>query len=150
MTRPQSGLSFEERNSLFARVQQMAHGGQYEVAKPILESIAEDLPCFDHGMAWYELAEIYEQTGEPDKARQAYLKALECEWNNVYALAYATFLWRTRQETEALSMYEEMNKRAAAGLLLLAVPVEPMIDAMKRGVPYEAFWRDRWPPVAPR
>jgi tetratricopeptide (TPR) repeat protein len=85
MAAPLLELSFEELNSLFARVQQMVGDGQYHRAKRILKSVTEELRCFQHGMAWYELAEAFEQTGELDKARQAYLEALECEWNDIYA-----------------------------------------------------------------
>jgi tetratricopeptide (TPR) repeat protein len=145
---PLSSQPVEEVYSLFDAAQAMMRKGAYESAEAILLRFAEELPDHDHGLVWYELAEVFEHKGELQRAKTAYLRALEIEWNDIYALAYSSFLWEIGQEKEALSFLMEFEKRISAGAVASppGVSIDSMIDAIASGVPYEQFWADRWPP----
>jgi tetratricopeptide (TPR) repeat protein len=145
---PLSSQPIEEVYSLFDAAQAMMRKGAYEGAEPILLRFAEELPDHDHGKVWYELAEVFAHKGELQRAKSAYLRALEVEWNDIYALAYSSFLWEIGQEKEALSFLMEFKKRISAGAVASppGVSIDSMIDAIASGVSYEQFWADRWPP----
>lgn len=138
-----ASLSYEEQLALYLEAQTLFNDDRYAEAEPILETFARDLPCFEHGMVWYQLADIFEAKGQIENAAKAYLSALDCEWNDIYAIGYGTFLWRVGRNDKAVAFLLEFRQRVKAGEVL--APPEPLsldsiIDAIEGQVQYESYW----------
>jgi hypothetical protein len=53
-----SSLSYEEQLALYLEAEQLFQRRCYAEAEPVLAAFARELPCFEHGMVWYQLADI--------------------------------------------------------------------------------------------
>jgi tetratricopeptide (TPR) repeat protein len=140
-----SSLSYEEQLALYLEAEQLFNADRYAEAEPVLAAFARELPCFEHGMVWYQLADIFEWKGEFENADKAYLSALDCEWNEIYAIGYGTFLWRVGRRGIALAFLREFKRRVDAGEVLappIPQTVGSIIDAIEKQVPHEAYWSE--------
>jgi tetratricopeptide (TPR) repeat protein len=137
-----TSLRYEERLALYMEAQELFNAGRYAEAEPILAAFAREEPCFEHGTVWYELADIFEQKGQLEAADSAYLSALGCEWNDIYAIGYGVFLWRVARKENALATLRDLKQRIHAGAVAptFSQSVDSMIDAIEKQMSYEAYW----------
>lgn len=143
-----STLSYEEQFSLYMEANELFNADRYAEAEPIFAAFAREIPCFEHGMVWYQLADIFERKGQIEKAGRAYLSALECEWSDIYATGYAFFLWRTGRDSELLTLLRDFRHRVSEGQAFSppGPPIDSVIVAIESGTPYEVFCEEHWPP----
>lgn len=114
----------------------------------ILATFARELPCFERGMVWYQLADIFEAKGQIESADKAYVSALDCEWNDIYAIGYGTFLWRVGQNDKAVTFLRRFKERIAVGDV--PAPCEPLsldsiIAAIERWVQFASYFVEHPP-----
>ncbi len=129
-----ASLSYDERLSLYKKAQNLFNADCYAEAEPILAAFAREEPCFEHGMVWYQLADIFEQRGQIENADTAYLNALDCEWNEMYAIGYGAFLWRVGQNENALTFLLEFKQSIDAGTVAptFSQSVNFMVEAISK------------------
>lgn len=143
-----ASLSYEDQLALYLEAQTLFNDDRYAEAEPILTAFARELPCFEHGMVWYQLAGIFEAKGQIEDADRAYCSALDCEWNDIYAIGYGTFLWSVGRNDKAIAFLRDFSERIKRGEV--TAPPEPLsldsiIDAIERKEHYESYWSERWP-----
>jgi hypothetical protein len=140
-----ASLGYEEQLSLYEKAQELFNADRYAEAEPILVALAQEEPCFEHGMVWYQLAEIFEHKGQIEGADKAYLNALDCEWNEIYALAYGTFLWRIGRNENALALLRELKRRSDAREVAptFSQRVDSMVDALEKQMSYDEYWLEQ-------
>ena len=140
-----ASLSYEEQLSLYMKAQELFNADRYAEAEAILAAFAREEPCFEHGMVWYQLADIFEQKDELESADKAYLNALDCEWSDIYAIGYGAFLWRVGRNENALQLLRELKQRIDAGEVAptFAPRLDSMIDAIEKETEYGAYWSEQ-------
>ena len=91
-----------EVDALFARAVDFIKNRDLSSAEKLLLRFVAELPGYDHGLVWYELADIYEETGRIEASQSAYENALSYEPDStVYLEALATFFWRQTNARDA-------------------------------------------------
>jgi hypothetical protein len=140
-----ASLSSEERFSLYVKTQELFNADRYAEAEPILAAFAREEPCFEHGMVWCQLADIFERKGQLESADKAYLNALDCEWSDIYAIGYGTFLWRVARNKNALEFLRKLKQRIDAGEVApkFSQRIDSMIDAIEKQMSYEVYWSEQ-------
>jgi Flp pilus assembly protein TadD len=136
-------------HALFNSARGCIEDARYEDAERLLMRFATELPGYDDGIVWYELADLLEIKGDISGADTAYRKALSFDpMYQVYLEAFAYFLFRNGNSTEALSVM-----RTLRGAIHGASPpkrYDRFIVAIEQGISYDAFtkaegpewWRD--------
>ena len=140
-----ASLSCEEKLSLYMMAEELFNADRYAEAEPILAAFAREEPCFEHGMVWYQLADIFERKGQLESADKAYLNALDCEWSDTYAIGYGTFLWRVGRNGNALASLRKLKQRIDAGEVApkFSQRIDSMIDAIEKQMSYEVYWSEQ-------
>lgn len=148
-----SDLNPEEVDALFSCARSQIDEEHLSAAEIILLLFAEELPDYDHGMVWYELADIFERTSRFNFAEDAYRRALSCEpESDIYLLGLAMFLWRHDKREEARAAFEqtgEVYQRRNDTRRLNAV--DRVLDIFDRGQTYLDYerqheWKDFFKP----
>lgn len=85
----------------------------YKLAATYFTSLVNLNPNFEHGMAYYNLADALDEMGDTNAAEEAYLKALDYDATDTIRLGgYASFLSRYRSPLKSFKVYLDLLRVA--------------------------------------
>lgn len=101
--------------SLARSASDLVDQGQYQPAIEIFEQIVNsDLPDFDKGISWVNIATVQDKMGNRTEALASYVQAVECERKtNSYFIAqqYASYLSQLGKYQESMEIYKALLER---------------------------------------
>jgi len=101
--------------SLARRASDLVDQGQYPAAIEIFEQfVGSDLPDFDKGISWVNIATVQEKMGNREAALASYEQAVECERKTTsYFIAqqHASYLSQLGRFQESLAIYQALLDR---------------------------------------
>lgn len=79
---------------------------RWQEAVPVLKSLLDESPNYEHGAPWYDLACCQDELGELAEARRCYERALEFDsMSAIFLGGLASHLYRHGRPEEALAEF---------------------------------------------
>jgi tetratricopeptide (TPR) repeat protein len=124
----------------------LKNSGKMPEASILLEKIIKEMPSWEHGYGYYNLAECYEDMREFDKAREAYENAIKLDRNNsMFVGAYASFLYLQGQTVETFEWYLKLlSLENSQGDQKLANDTKKMLSQLAEKLNYTELELDNY------
>jgi Flp pilus assembly protein TadD len=108
--------------------------GRWQEAVPLLKSLLDQSPDYEHGAPWYDLACCHDELGEVAEARRCYERALGFDpMSPIFLGGLASHLYRHGTPEEALAAFTRYLQ-AVGENSELGRKVRPAVENLKRKI----------------